>query len=227
MEKNETQYFEGLLTKVREIRSSERSAAAKIADVVALAIDYNSATASKLLTSYMRQLKEQEAIERFANKLMFFAELKAATRQEMTMESIELMAITFLHKDIKLDSFNNPSFNGVFEEIEEGGQVCLPEELKDFKGSSMVLKVEGMDRLIDTYCSRNTFYRRAYAILDDLDKQLLECVDKGVFPEWVYIPYKDGGDAIFQFSRFEVDLKEPDERYRTLYVVYRYDTTAS
>lgn len=44
MEKNETQYFEGLLTKVREIRSSERSAAAKIADVVALAIDYNSVT---------------------------------------------------------------------------------------------------------------------------------------------------------------------------------------
>jgi len=99
--------------------------------------------------------------------------------------------------------------------------------LKDFKGSSMVLKIEDIDRFMDTFCSRDTYYRRAYAILAELDKQVLECVEDGVFPEWTLIPYKDDGDAIFQFSHFEVDLREPDEKYRTLYVVYRYDTTVS
>jgi hypothetical protein len=63
--------------------------------------------------------------------------------------------------------------------------------------------------------------------LADLDKEILKCVDTGMFPSWVLIPYKDGGDAIFQFSHFEIDLREPDEKYRTLYVVYRYDTIAS
>ena len=42
-----------------------------------------------------------------------------------------------------------------------------------------------------------------------------------------HISLKDWGDAMFQFSHFEVDLREPDSQYRTLYVVYRYDTTVS
>ena len=44
---------------------------------------------------------------------------------------------------------------------------------------------------------------------------------------WFLIAYKDWGDAMFQFSHFEVDLREPDSQYRTLYIVYRYDTTVS
>ena len=32
---------------------------------------------------------------------------------------------------------------------------------------------------------------------------------------------------MFEFSHFEVNTNEPDNDYRTLYVVYRYDTTIS
>ena len=84
-----------------------------------------------------------------------------------------------------------------------------------------------MDRFIDTFCSRDTYYRRAYAILADLDKEVLESLETGEFNEWVSVSYKDFGDAIFEFSHFEVDLREPDSQFRTLYVVYRYDTSVS
>ena len=224
---NESQYFAELLKRIRDIRSSERSATAKIADVVATAVDYDSKTAARLLGSYIKQLSEQDAIERFANKLIFYAETKAECKQTMTMEGIEIVAHAFIYDNsFKQDIYDYPSFQGNYEE-EDGGQVSLPEELQNFRGSSMVLKIEDLDRLIDTFCSRNTYYRRAYAILADLDKQILECVENGVFPDWILIPYKDDGDAMFEFSHFEVDLREPDEEYRTLYVVYRYDTTAS
>ena len=56
---------------------------------------------------------------------------------------------------------------------------------------------------------------------------LLESLEEGAFPQWTDVEYKDGGWANFEFSHFEVDLREPDSQYRTLYVVYRYDTTAS
>ena len=92
---------------------------------------------------------------------------------------------------------------------------------------SLELKLEDMDRFIDTFCSRNTYYRRAYDILHELDKRVLEELEAGEFSSWIDIDYKDGGSAFFEFSHFEVDLREPDSQYRTLYVVYRYDTTAS
>ena len=85
------------------------------------------------------------------------------------------------------------------------------------------LKVSG----VDTFCSRNTYYRRAYDILHELDKRVLEELEAGEFSSWIDIEYKEGGWAFFEFSHFEVDLREPDSQYRTLYVVYRYDTTAS
>ena len=143
-------------------------------------------------------------------------------------KDIEVLAHEFLYDNsFKQDVYDYPSFQGVYEEDDEGGQVSLPEELQNFKGSSMVLKIEDMDRLIDTFCSRDTYYKRAYAILADLDKEVLDCVETGVFPQWILVPYKDGGDAMFEFSHFECDLREPDEKYRTLYVVYRFDTTVS
>jgi hypothetical protein len=52
-------------------------------------------------------------------------------------------------------------------------------------------------------------------------------LETGEFQEWIDIDYKLDGMALFEFSHFEVDLREPDSQYRTLYVVYRYDTTAS
>ena len=105
--------------------------------------------------------------------------------------------------------------------------VTLPKELEGFRGGSMILKIEDMDRFVDTFCSRNTYYRRAYDILAELDKHVLESLEDGAFPQWTDVEYKDGGWANFEFSHFEVDLREPDSQYRTLYVVYRYDTTAS
>ena len=45
----------------------------------------------------------------------------------------------------------------------------------------MILKIEDMDRFIDTFCSRDTYYRRAYAILADLDKEVLESLETGEF----------------------------------------------
>ena len=142
-----------------------------------------------------------------------------------------------------MDADNNqhiyeyPSFSGIYddEDVDEEEEmplvpettVRLPKELEGFKGGSMILKLEDMDRFIDTFCSRNTFYRRAYDILHELDKRVLESLEEGAFPQWTDVEYKDGGWANFEFSHFEVDLREPDSQYRTLYVVYRYDTTAS
>ena len=57
--------------------------------------------------------------------------------------------------------------------------------------------------------------------------RVLEELEAGEFSSWIDVEYKDGGWAYFEFSHFEVDLREPDSQYRTLYVVYRYDTTAS
>ena len=88
----ESRYFDELLMRIRDIRSSERSATAKIADVVATARDYDSETAARLLGSYIKHLSEQDDIERFANKLIFYAETKAECKQAMTMEGIELVA---------------------------------------------------------------------------------------------------------------------------------------
>ena len=64
-------------------------------------------------------------------------------------------------------------------------------------------------------------------MLAELDEKVMESLEAGLFDDWILIPYKDWGDAMFQFSHFEVDLREPDSQYRTLYVVYRYDTTVS
>ena len=146
-------------------------------------------------------------------------------------------------RDWLMDADNNqhiyeyPSFIGIYEEEDTDEEeemplipettVRLPKELENFKGGSMILKIEDMDRFVDTFCSRNTYYRRAYDILAELDKRVLEELEAGEFSSWIDVKYKDGGWAYFEFSHFEVDLREPDSQFRTLYVVYRYDTSAS
>ena len=226
--KREDLYFEQLLSKIRDVRDSEQSAMRKITEIIALSADYDGSNTLNRLIVYFNQLNERGAIERFANRLLLYAETTAKMHQALYVKNIEELVHGFIYNDdFKQNIYDYPSYQGVYEEDEDGGQVSLPEELQNFKGVSMVLKIEDMERLIDTFCSRNTYYRRAYAILADLDKQVLECVDTGVFPNCVLIPYKDCGDAIFEFSHFEVDLRDPDEKYRTLYVVYRYDTTVS
>ena len=217
-----------MLTKLREIRHSGRSASARIADVIALAKDYSTDSSMQLLMRYQMLLGEKLYRERFANYIICKAEDWLMEGEPLTMIRIDSLAKMFIDDNLyQKDLYDFTSFQCLFKEGEDGGTICLPEELKDFEGSSMVLKVEDMERLIDTFCSRNTHYRRAYAILADLDKSIMECMEQGVFPDTIYIPYKEEGDAIFQFSHFEVDLREPDAKYRTLYVVYRYETTVS
>jgi len=223
-----SRYFEELLLRIRDIRSSERSAMQKITDVIVSAADYDGSNSLRRFSGYAKLLSERGETERFANRLLLYAETSAKMQKVLYGKDIEVLAHEFLYDNsFKQDVYDYPSFQGVYEEDDEGGQVSLPEELQNFKGSSMVLKIEDMDRLIDTFCSRDTYYKRAYAILADLDKEVLDCVETGVFPQWILVPYKDGGDAMFEFSHFECDLREPDEKYRTLYVVYRFDTTVS
>lgn len=225
---DKSRYFEELLMRIRDIRSSERGAMQKITDVIVSAADYDGINSLRRFSGYIKQLGEQGATERFANRLLLYAETSAKMQNILYGKDIEELAHEFIYDNsFKQDVYDYPSFQGVYEEDDEGGQVSLPEELQNFKGGSMVLKIEDMDRLIDTFCSRNTYYKRAYAILADLDKEVLDCVETGVFPQWILVPYKEEGDAMFEFSHFECDLREPDEKYRTLYVVYRYDTTAS
>ncbi len=223
-----SRYFEELLLRIRDIRSSERSAMQKITDVIVSAADYDGSNSLRRFSGNAKLLSERGETERFANRLLLYAETSAKMQKVLYGKDIEVLAHEFLYDNsFKQDVYDYPSFQGVYEEDDEGGQVSLPEELQNFKGSSMVLKIEDMDRLIDTFCSRDTYYKRAYAILADLDKEVLDCVETGVFPQWILVPYKDGGDAMFEFSHFECDLREPDEKYRTLYVVYRFDTTVS
>ena len=239
IEDKENKYFDDLLAKIREIRASEKTPMQKVADIVSCAIDYDNAAAPILfhkLSSKIAALGANGDL-RFANCMILNVERRAEYHHALTLKDIEEQQRYWL-----MDADNNqhiyeyPSFSGRLvidddnkeeEYCEPETSVLLPKELENFKGGSMILKIEDMDRFIDTFCSRNTYYRRAYDILAELDKQVLESLEAGTFPQWIDVDYKDGGWAFFEFSHFEADLREPDSQFRTLYVVYRYDTTAS
>ena len=225
---NESQYFDELLTRIRDIRSSNRSAAQKISDIIASAYDFDGVNTLRHFAGFFKQLNEQGEIGRLANRLLLHAESSAQDHQVLCGKDYEHLVKYFIN-DI-CDNYDNytqylyeyPSFNGVRVVNGLDIQVRLPEELQNFKGSCIVLKIANLDHLIDNYSSRNIHYPRAYAILADLDKQILECAEKGFFRDWIYLPYMSGCEVIFEFSHFEVDLREPDKKYRTLFVVYRY-----
>ena len=238
-EDREQQYFEDLLARIRGIRKSEKTPRQKVADIISCASDYNAEDGRvllSLLNSRMAALGQNGDL-RFANCMIMHAELWAQNHHPLTMKDIEEQQRYWMtDADNNQHIYEFPSFCGSYEEDETEAEdetyvpetyVSLPKELEGFKGGSMILKIEDMDRFIDTFCSRNTYYRRAYAILADLDKEVLESLEQGLFKDWIWVEYKDFGDAMFQFSHFEVDLREPDSQFRTLYVVYRYDTTIS
>lgn len=238
-EDREQQYFDNLLARVRDIRASERTPKQKVADIISLAMDYDKEGAVPLLSllnSQMTALGTNGDL-RFANCMIMNVERWAEYHHALSLKDIEEQQRYWL-----MDADNNqhiyefPCFSGirVVDGADEGEDYCepetsvlLPKELENFKGGSMILKIEDMDRFVDTFCSRDTYYRRAYDILAELDKRVLEDLETGEFQEWIDIDYKLDGMALFEFSHFEVDLREPDSQYRTLYVVYRYDTTAS
>lgn len=231
-EEKETQYYEELLTKIRKIKKSELSPKQKLMEVVKCAIDYNPNEANTIIAQLFPKMAMlgPNGDLRFVNCLIMYVESWFVHHHPLTMKDLETNQRYWL-----MDADNNqhiyefPSFCGVDEDDEDGtpAYVRLPKELENFKGGSMILKIEDMDRFVDTFCSRDTYYRRAYDILAELDKSVLESLENGEFSSWIDIDYKDGGCAMFEFSHFEVDLREPDSKYRTLYVVYRYDTSAS
>lgn len=229
-EDKEQQYYDSLLARIREIRASEKTPKQKAADIVKCASNYEREDANVLKSMLCTRmtLLSYNGEARFINCLIMLIERMVELHQPLTIESIEEQSrICLDNTKGNLDIYEYPSFSGIFKDDEDGGIVTLPKELENFNGGSMILKIEDMDRFIDTFCSRDTYYRRAYAILADLDKEVLESLETGEFNEWVSVSYKDFGDAIFEFSHFEVDLREPDSQFRTLYVVYRYDTSAS
>lgn len=225
-------YFKQLLARIREIRKSELGPSTKIEEIARLAVmdDDQESREQYLKLTILPDNMNYDASLRLANYVIFIAEGYAESGNVLTINSLYEHIYRNVN-DIKEEKhiYEFPSFGGDYVENEDGPEpnVLLPEELKDFKGSSMILKIKDMDRFVDTFCSRNTYYRRAYAILADLDKEILKCTEAGKYPSWFSVSYKDDGDALFEFSHFEVDFREPDDDYRTLYVVYRYDTTVS
>lgn len=238
-EDREQQYFDNLLARVRDIRASERTPRQKVADIISLAMDYDKEGAVPLLSllnSQMTALGTNGDL-RFANCMIMSVESWAASHHHLTMKSIEeQLRYWLMDADNNQHIYEFPCFSGirVVDGADEGEEYCepetsvlLPKELENFKGGSMILKIEDMDRFVDTFCSRDTYYRRAYDILAELDKRVLEDLETGELQEWIDIDYKLDGMALFEFSHFEVDLREPDSQFRTLYVVYRYDTSVS
>ena len=160
------QFFEVTLQKIREIRRSKRSITQKLGDTLNHLFLVKGEELAKWLNKYQKMLGQPEYMERFTNLLMLHAEVWMQHRKLVSMSDIEQLSEEFsTGESYKQDIYNFPSFQGDFEEDEDGGQSSLPEELKDFKGSSMVLKIEDIDRFMDTFCSRDTYYRRAYASL--------------------------------------------------------------
>ena len=235
MEDKEQQYYKDLLAKIRDIRSSERMPRQKITDLLRTTNDFDNADPTGCLSEAVGAMSrlDDDGLQRMFNCLYLVAESYAHTHSQLNVQT----ACEYIVDNVNSiaenpDIYNFTCYGADYAEYErEDGSryalVSMPEELRDFKGHNMVLKIMDMDRFIDTFSSRNTYYRRAYSILNELDQHVLESLECNEFEPWEMIEYKDGGDAMFEFSHFEVNTNEPDNQYRTLYVVYRYDTTVS
>ena len=234
-------YFDELQKRVRDIRSSQRSAMAKITDVLAASIDYKQDELVPVIHRLRLILNMQQHVERFANFLLYTVEAwangKSGVLRAWTINDVEQLAKQFvINFNINRDLFDEsiyqyPSYNGVCcarEGEEPNSSVCLPQELQAYKKNYVVLRVQGMNRLIE-HCSDPISGRpRPYDILAQLDHLIVDCLPEGVFPANPLIT-ADVENALFdfshfpfKFSHFEVDMQEPDPDFRTLYVVYSY-----
>lgn len=236
-------YFDYLLQRVHDIRSCERSAMAKIGDVIALSMDYDRGKLPLQLRKLRELLKFHDFAERFANYLLLVVEVRAKIKSAWTMSDIDQMVVDFVIRYLiartpedslifNYTCYNGQTFPGPFG-VE--GEVLdyfigLPPELQSYHHNYAVLRVIGMNRLIETCSSTRTGYgySRPYDILAKLDHKVLDGMPGGEF-EAKPVIFPDGSEKgfVFEFSHFEVDMQEPDPDYRTLYVVYRYDTILS
>lgn len=233
-----SRYFERVLQKIRKIRASEMPPLMKVEALLHCTVDYKKEEAEGFLKQLIEVLLETCLVDggRIINLMLLYAERRVCSGFRLKMTDFWVgLDEWVLEISNNLQLYNYPCFRGVYDydfhedEFDEwDANVALPPELEDYKYTdSMVLRVIDGDWLIDVFNSSTPDCRRAYDVLADLDKRVLVSLKTGVFKEWIHIPYSVGGVAMFQFSHFEVNLSEPDPQFRTLYVVYRYDTSAS
>lgn len=142
----------------------------------------------------------------------------------------------FLAKLTKTGTFGH--YDGETVDVDGETYVKVPEVFETESVKDIVAKVTNLEFFLNMFSGvRNPDYRRPYEILADLDKLILDSLDtqaeelgdgnNGKLPAEIHIPYKEGGDAIFNFSHFEIDESEPDASYRTAFVCYEFNTTVS
>ncbi len=104
-------------------------------------------------------------------------------------------------------------------------KVPIPLELRNFPGDYVQLKVINLDQVLDVFSIKNDSYRRAYDLLNELDKEVMEGYKNNSFNVRSQIRYKENGYAVFRFINFELDSRDPDPKYHILFIVYEYVTT--
>lgn len=232
MEEKENQYYDELLAKIRKIRSSERMPRQKITDLLRTAKDFDDSDPTGCLSEAVNNMSQldNDGLLRMFNCLCLFVDSQAKSHLSLSVkDACDYIARNVVDVATNPDIYTFTCYSGVYEYDEDDNpiSVSLPKELEGSKGHNMILKIMDMDRFIDTFSSRDTYYRRAFPILAELDERVLDSLECNQFETWELVSYKEDGDAMFEFSHFEVNTNEPDNNYRTLYVVYRYDTTIS
>ncbi len=231
--KYDSEYFEDILTEIKKIRCSEKSRFRKLQDAIATACDYeeNEKINGFVFMHCESKLGEPLHLRRFLNMLLMRAEQKAKLKTTMKVNEIDQMLTYFMDSNLcEQDIYDYSSFSGEYGMKDKDGNpqsVWLPEELKGVKTEHVVLKVIDMWRVMETFCGLDSRYKRAFALLSEVESEMVEGFKSEKLPLWINPDYKDGGVAMFTFSHFELDTDEPNDEFRTLYVVYEYDTTAS
>ncbi|MBQ7423918.1 MAG: hypothetical protein IJ604_05235 [Prevotella sp.] len=242
--------FDELQQRVRSIRrNTHRNSTYKVDDVLRLAIDYNYEKSQDIWREIVLVLAPRYRVEPitehavrsfinwgvpFAHFLLLTVEAWADNNKAWVMSDVVTIAKQFILERDPGDAyiFKYPSYNGLWVEYQEGEgpdtTVLLPQELKEYNNNYLVLRVIGMNRLIETCSDPQPIRARPFDILNRLDREVINGMPGGVFPaHTVIFCDNDEHGFIFEFSHFEVDLQEPDPKFRTLYVVYRYDTIVS
>lgn len=112
--------------------------------------------------------------------------------------------------------------------------IMLPEGLPGPKGAFilMITNLEYFMQMFNFYGETDR-YAGPYEILARLEKRVMDDVFEHVGIKNAYLAsYKrntmSDGDVIFNFSHFEDNSeKEPDERYRSLYIYFEYTGSVS
>ncbi len=233
------EFFEDMLVRVRMTRVSQQAPRRKIRALLSLSIDFEESDPGGYLREAVRAMSQfsDRELERMFNCFCLYVETHAKYKTQMKVKD----ACEFICKHVN-EIFTNPNiytyacYNGdyVVNETTEGGEeedereiVFLPDEIESLSGGNVIVKVIYMDYFLNIFSGRDSYYSRAYAILNELDERILETLSDGYLEPVILVPYKEYGDVIFHFSHFETDIAEPDRYYRQLYIVYSYESTIS